>query len=176
MADAKAARAERQHVFSLTDRFGAQLATEGDQVDPIDVRVTLAPPPADGDIEAIAFIVLMSAAQSARDDLKAIMEGVRAINEAKAKQRRLLDERNRLAVPAHEAALDLDSIVLLLGALLAQEIDSDARGLLTNPDAGELQALQMQMMIDRISKAISVMSNILKKLSETQSTIVQNLK
>lgn len=44
----------------------------------------------DADIEALAFIVLMQAAKSAQEDLKAIMNGVKAINDAKAKMRELL--------------------------------------------------------------------------------------
>src|SRR5262249_13040292 len=46
----------------------------------------------DQDIEAIAFIVMMEAARSAQEDLRAIMAGVKAINNAKAKQRQLLDQ------------------------------------------------------------------------------------
>ena len=38
---------------------------------------------AGGDIMAIAFIVLMEAAKSAREDLKAIMDEIKAINAAK---------------------------------------------------------------------------------------------
>ena len=37
----------------------------------------------DGDIMALAFIVIMEAAKSAREDLKAIMDGVKAINKEK---------------------------------------------------------------------------------------------
>jgi len=39
------------------------------------------------DIEALAFLVLMEAAKSAQEDLKAIMDGVKAINAEKSKQR-----------------------------------------------------------------------------------------
>lgn len=42
---------------------------------------------AEGDIEALAFLVVMQAAKSAQEDLKAIMDGVKAINEAKSQQR-----------------------------------------------------------------------------------------
>jgi hypothetical protein len=42
------------------------------------------------DIEALMFLVLMQAAKSAQEDLKAIMNGVKAINDAKAKMRDLL--------------------------------------------------------------------------------------
>jgi hypothetical protein len=41
----------------------------------------------DGDIEAIAFLVLMHAAKSAQEDLKAIMAGVKAANAGKSRQR-----------------------------------------------------------------------------------------
>jgi hypothetical protein len=37
----------------------------------------------DGDIMAIAFIVMMEAAKSAREDLKTIMDGVRKVNKEK---------------------------------------------------------------------------------------------
>ena len=181
MADAKTARAELQRVGGLNDRLHAELAAIGDAVAPIDVRITLAPPAADRDIEAIAFVVLMQAAQSAQEDLKAIMDGVRAINDAKAQQRRSLDERNRPAAPAPRAQeLDLDSIVALLGTLLAHDIESDAQRLIAGADAlvewGEQEQLRMQMVMDRVSKLMSAMSNILKKLFDTQSTIVQNIK
>jgi putative addiction module CopG family antidote len=49
----------------------------------------------DGDIMAQAFIVMMEAAKSAQEDLKAIMDGVRAINEAKARLRKVQDQVNR---------------------------------------------------------------------------------
>jgi hypothetical protein len=37
----------------------------------------------EGDIEALAFLVMMKAAKSAREDLKAIMKGVKEINKEK---------------------------------------------------------------------------------------------
>ena len=42
------------------------------------------------DIEATAFLVLMQAAKSAQEDLKAIMKSVKAINSAKSAQRDLI--------------------------------------------------------------------------------------
>jgi hypothetical protein len=51
------------------------------------------------DIEALAFLVLMAAAKSAQEDLKAIMASVKAINDQKAEmrdamQQQQLDEAN----------------------------------------------------------------------------------
>jgi hypothetical protein len=41
----------------------------------------------EGDIEAIAFLVLMQASKSAQEDVRGVMAGVKAINDKKKKQR-----------------------------------------------------------------------------------------
>lgn len=41
---------------------------------------------------------------------------------------------------------------------------------------GEMEKLRLQMAMDRVSKMMSVLSNLLKKISDTASTISQNLK
>lgn len=43
-------------------------------------------------------------------------------------------------------------------------------------EMGETESLRLQMAMDRLSKMMSTLSNILKKMSDTQSSIVQNLK
>jgi ribosome assembly protein YihI (activator of Der GTPase) len=43
-------------------------------------------------------------------------------------------------------------------------------------EMSEMTSLWLQMMMDRRSKLISTLSNLMKKLSATQETIVQNLK
>lgn len=43
-------------------------------------------------------------------------------------------------------------------------------------ELGEEQQLRMQMVMDRLSKAMSALSNLLKKLSDTAEEIVRNLK
>jgi hypothetical protein len=43
-------------------------------------------------------------------------------------------------------------------------------------ELGEMVSLRLQMAMDRRSKMMSTLSNILKKISDTDSTIVQNLK
>jgi hypothetical protein len=45
---------------------------------------------ADGDVMAIAFIVMMEAAKSAQEDLKSIMDGVKRLNKEKQEARDLL--------------------------------------------------------------------------------------
>lgn len=43
-------------------------------------------------------------------------------------------------------------------------------------EMSEMTSLRLQMIMDRRSKFISTLSNIMKKISTTQETIVQNLK
>jgi hypothetical protein len=92
----------------------------------------------EGDIQALAFLVLMQASKSAQEDLKAIMAGVKAIHATEAKlreqlaarvgaQRGWLDcERPGLDAPLYERlspadrallALSLDRLAALLAAL-----------------------------------------------------------
>lgn len=43
-------------------------------------------------------------------------------------------------------------------------------------EMGEMESLRLQMAMDRMSKMMSTLSNLLKKISDTQNSIVQNLK
>ena len=52
---------------------------------------------------------------------------------------------------------------------IQQDIDSMS-------EMGEMESLRLQMAMDRMSKMLSTLSNILKKISDTSSQIVQNLK
>lgn len=100
---------------------------------------------ADGDIMALAFIVMMEAAKSAQEDLKSVMDGVKTIN----KQKQSLRESTNAADK--------------------QKLDSLS-------EMGEMESLRLQMAMDRKSKLMSTLSNLLKKESETSSNIIQNIK
>ncbi|CAN5705516.1 hypothetical protein BH11BAC3_BH11BAC3_25850 [soil metagenome] len=43
-------------------------------------------------------------------------------------------------------------------------------------EMGEMESLRLQMAMDRMSKMMSTLSNLLKKISDTANTITQNLK
>jgi hypothetical protein len=43
-------------------------------------------------------------------------------------------------------------------------------------EMGEMESLRLQMAMDRLSKTMSTLSNLMKKMNDTQSTITQNLK
>jgi hypothetical protein len=57
------------------------------------------------------------------------------------------------------------------------DITEDVKGKLDSMnEISEMTSLKLQMMMDRRSKFISTLSNIMKKISSTQDTLVQNLK
>ena len=158
----------------------------------------------DSDIEAVAFIVMMQATNDMDKDLKAIMDEVKSMTAAKAKLRDLINQVNkdvannakqdapcltpvcrslpsqlsqlaamtanlqkpvRMQVPPHVTFANLQS----LENQLKQQLDS-------MNELSEMSSLRLQMMMDRRSKFISTLSNIMKKISTTQDTLVQNLK
>ena len=165
------------------------------------------------DVEALAFIVLMEAAKSAREDLKDIMARLKAINAAKATLReRLLDVRRDCA--ANSVRRDGEPLDLSRGLgserayhqVLLPYLDPDGpggvrmvktdlhHGRIVRPrdldvaleavtshldglsEMGEMESLRLQMAMDRLSKMMSTLSNLLKRVSETSNAIVQNLK
>lgn len=153
-----------------------------------------------GDIEAMCFLVLMQAAKSAQEDLKAIMSKVKAINNQKSKQRELLskyqDEKSRHRQhPDSFQLVSYRSKVLLAGgnpdtvklrsnpalakpskAGLDALVDTMKNDLDSMSEMGEMESLRLQMAMDRLSKMMSTLSNILKKISDTAQSITQNLK
>ena len=167
------------------------------------------------DIETMAVVVMMEAAKSAREDLKAIMAGVAAVNAAKRHQRELLAKIHRdvvAAVVADAEGRDMEFSPLGLGEKSAYErvqlavADPEAPGrvrfanvclvdgevtslaqleaaketiqgkLDSMSELGEMESLRLQMAMDRVSKLMSTLSNLLKRASETSQSITQNIK
>lgn len=153
------------------------------------------------DIEAIAFLILMQASKSAQEDLKAIMSKVKSINKNKEALRQMMtvvQEKKAMS------SLQLDSFKLISNRTIAlkqnknpemvkfvrstpatkpiskAELDSQVekakKDLDSMSEMGEMESLRLQMAMDRMSKMMSTLSNLLKKISDTQNSIVQNLK
>jgi hypothetical protein len=61
-----------------------------------------------------------------------------------------------------------------------EALEAKAQGLQAKPGAmsemSETQSLELQMTMDRMSKLLETMSNIMKKMSDTGSSIIQNMK
>lgn len=120
----------------------------------------------DADIEQIAFVVMLGAAKSAQDDLKAILASVKNIN---AGRRR-----------AAEQSADLDTVLAVMLTVYGNWAEQAGRSLKDDLDSmselGEAESLRLQIAMDRMSRMMSTLSNILKRISETNQSIVQNLK
>ena len=166
----------------------------------------------DEDIMAMAFIVMMEAAKSAREDLRDIMESVKSINNAKAAMRELISKighdmaantgqepplkyskrglgsekaYHRFPLPRLDstapggvrfAATDLHPGRIADATALCAIRESMKGDLDSMSEMGEMESLRLQMAMDRLSKLMSTLSNLLKKSSETSSGIIQNLK
>lgn len=133
-----------------------------------------------GDIEAIAFLVLLEASKSARSDLKGIMDQLKSINEKKKKLRGALDaarDKRPGGPPDSRALVDLDSFTQAIATLQVNAMVAELHADLDQmSEYSEMDQLRLQMAMDRLSKMISTLSNLLKKLADTQSAIAQNMK
>jgi hypothetical protein len=178
---ASLARRATEKVFRLSDTLASQLhqlekaPTVKTEIAPSPGTTTLAPPPPNADVMALLFIVLMESAKSAREDLKAIMEGVKAINKAKQ------EWRSVLGLAATDAAADdSDASFQVVAALYAGHVTTRVRALRRDLEAmtemGEKESLQMQMAMDRLTRLMSTLSNLLKRLADAASQISRNLK
>lgn len=120
----------------------------------------------DGDIEALAYLVLMQASKSAQDDLKAAMASVKAINDAK----RCLRQKKKTCDDQVKARKDLS----------AAQVDAVVQAMGASEDSlselGETESLRMQMAMDRLSKLLTTLSNLQKKIADTQASVISNLK
>jgi len=55
-------------------------------------------------------------------------------------------------------------------------VDNMKNDLDSMSEMGEMESLRLQMAMDRLSKMMSTLSNLLKKISDTQQSITQNIK
>ncbi|MBI2156358.1 MAG: hypothetical protein HYU26_05545 [Candidatus Rokubacteria bacterium] len=161
---------------------------------------------ADMDIEALVMLVMMQAARDAEEDLKAIMAEMKAANAAKQKLRDLIGKVSKdVAQNAGKRDGDpcrppqcgvgraaLAEVQPALAAARARvafaqqdvatirdlrALQDELKGKLDSMnEMSEITSLRLQMMIDRRSKFISTLSSIMKRISDTQDTLVQNLK
>ncbi|HTN46257.1 MAG TPA: hypothetical protein VL098_07895 [Flavipsychrobacter sp.] len=61
-------------------------------------------------------------------------------------------------------------------AKLDEMIEKSKADIDSMSEMGEMESLRLQMAMDRMSKMMSVLSNLLKKISDTQQSILQNIK
>lgn len=108
-----------------------------------------------GDIEATAHLIMLQAARDAEQDLKALLVDMKQTHQTKESLRKFLAYRR----------------AVLAGAAPVKPAGTDSLSELT-----EMQSLRLQMAMDRLSKMMETLSNILKKIADTQQAVVQNMK
>lgn len=143
-----------------------------------------------GDIEALAFLVLMEATKLAQEDLKSVMANVKRINDAKASMRQhtakpaatgaVRNTGSYAVTPAPRTSSRMAQATVTPKPLPKAEFDRRFEVARNDLDAmsemGEMESLRLQMAMDRMSTMMSTLSNILKKISDTASTITQNIR
>lgn len=123
----------------------------------------------DGDITALAMIVMMDAVKSAPEDLKAIMEATKALNDSKAAQRAAMCAwKQAMQDTKGDAQEDKDA------ARDDKEPLQDHMDSLS--DRSEQDQLRLQLAMDRYSKIMSTLSSLMQKKSDTSSAILGNMK
>lgn len=110
------------------------------------------------DVVALASLVLEQSARSAAQDLQEMVRQVEAIHGKKSALRELLE---RVAAESEE---------------LARALRCEYEELFVATEADELALAKLQTAMDRRSKLLETLSNILKKLADSDSAIAQNLK
>jgi Tfp pilus assembly protein PilP len=134
----------------------------------------------DGDIMAIAFLVMMEASRSAEEDLKAIMDRVKRVNAEKQQQRAALEQAHGLRTSEYAATNTVAAPQRMPATPPAAGRTEKVREAAARPDSvgdlGQIEQLRLQQVMDRRSKMAETLSNIMKKMSDTQSSIIGNLK
>ena len=120
-----------------------------------DVAATVQNGALGADIEAMALLIMAQAARDAEADLKAMLAEMKQANRTKEELRKHFE---------------------YLRAKRAGLFPEKPAGLDAMNELTESQSLRLQMAMDRISKMMATLSNILKKIADTQQTIVQNMK
>lgn len=158
--------------------------------------------PAPRGIENVNSSVVLEASKSAREDLKSIMAQVKA---AKARQQQLGAKpapNPRAVFPPASAGVvaganpcagedvaswricidrvhaKLDGLAMESGdkADIDQQIDALRDDFDSMSEMGEMKSLKLQMTMDRLSRMQSTISNVMKKASDTSSSVIQNTK
>jgi hypothetical protein len=136
----------------------------------MEAQVPLVTDPVQGwgiDIEDLP-LVMMEASESAQEDLKTLLAGMQAIIARRNRLQRLIADLKRDVagnVWGDNRVEDLQAIKDELKSKLDSLSEMD-----------EMESLRLQMAMDRLSKMMSTLSNILKKSNDTARSLVQNLK
>jgi hypothetical protein len=115
------------------------------------------------DILDLVYVVILQAVEDAEAELKTAMDEIRRRNERLRRWRKLIPD-----LQAHRGGAD-ETLIRSAGAVVADQLSSLS-------EMSEQTSLRLQMAMDRRSKLMEALSNLLKKQSDTASAIISNLK
>lgn len=115
------------------------------------------------DVDGLVFLVLVQATRDAQEDVRLETEKTKAIGALKGCKTMACVSAVRPTEDFGQASLDA------MRDGMKDKLDSLS-------EMGEMESLRLQMAMDRMSKMMSTLSNLLKKISDTASGITQNLK
>lgn len=133
---------------------------------------------ASGDIDALVELVMMEISREAGQELRDELAQMQEINQEKKTQREAA-QKMRDSQSAMHASMRADASAVqprTSRAELAAYVAAHSDGEDSLDDMSEEQQLRMQAAMDRRQKAFEALSNMMKKASETESTIIGNLK
>ena len=116
------------------------------------------------DILELVYVVMRQAVEDAEVDFKAVMDEIRARNERLHRWRKLAAD-----LEAHRDGAANEDLIRSTGKIIAEQFSIP-------PEMSELLQMRLQMALDWRSKFEEVLSNLLKKQSETAAAITGNLK
>jgi hypothetical protein len=116
----------------------------------------------EADIDALCFLVLAQAADDQARDLENVMAAVKA-------------SRGKGDPPKPHIAAQFTLTSLSPGQLQAA-LDRIKADIDSQSGLGEMASLRLQMAMDRESKFLDALSNIMKDIDNTSEAIVQNIK
>lgn len=117
------------------------------------------------DIEALCFLIMMEASKDSREDLKSIMAKTKEVNKEKQSLR---NQKRNFTKSKNDSTKPNLSIQTKNLKIQNEKADQT--------DYAEQSSLRLQMVMDRRSKILSALSNIMKKISNSQDQIISNLK
>jgi hypothetical protein len=142
-----------------------------------------------GDIEALIQMVMMESARQADAELRETMEQMQANNKRKAEMRAGMAARREAAA---DARAELKDATLEMAERSPKPVTIACIRAPCNPqitpvqqptdqtdslsEMGETDSLRLQLAMDRRSKFMEALSNLMKKSSDTAETITSNLK
>jgi hypothetical protein len=127
-------------------------------------------------IIGLVALQLLATQPAVRESPKATVQQGPATAVVIPKQQRVADARAMLASAKQIRASYAPGPGQPSKAALDASIEQLKDGLDSMSEMGEMDQLRLQMVMDRMSKAESTLSNLLKKINNTQSAIVQNIK